>query len=227
MSKQATCLATTPIPQDIQWWHDRHREKILQREAMLNDVKLVFLGDSITQAWDDKGHDVWQQHYKPRQALNLGFNGDRTEHVLWRLDNGAIEHIRPKLIVLLIGTNNAGHRKEAPAETALGISHIIQKLRTKLPTAKILLLAIFPRGPDNNDPLRRLVTQINQLIQSYTDNQHVFWLDINAKFLDNECRIDKQIMEDYLHPNPEQYKVWAEAIEATLCRLLDEHSLIP
>lgn len=194
---------------------------------MLNDVKLVFLGDSITQAWDDKGLAVWQQRYKPRHALNLGFNGDRTEHVLWRLENGAIENIQPKLIVLLIGTNNAGHRKEDPAETAMGIAHIIDKLRAKLPTTKILLLAIFPRGPDNNDPIRRLVTKTNQLIQCYADNQKVFWLDINAKFLDSEYRLDKQVMEDYLHPNPEQYKVWAEAIETTLSSLLVEHSPIP
>jgi lysophospholipase L1-like esterase len=222
MPQHPAPLATIPVPQDIQWWHDRHRDKIEQRKAMLNDVKLVFLGDSITQAWDDKGLDVWQHRYLPRRALNLGFNGDRTEHVLWRLDNGAIEQIQPQLVVLLIGTNNAGHRKEVPAETALGIASILQKLRAKLPTAKILLLAIFPRGANNNDPIRRLTTQTNQLIQGYADNKQVFWLDINANFLAADLTIHRQVMQDYLHPNAEQYRVWAEALETTLSHLLDE-----
>jgi beta-glucosidase len=110
------------------------------------------IGDSITQGWADEGGRIWDAYYGRRRAVNLGFNGDRTEHVLWRLDHGEVEGIAPKLAVVMIGTNNTGVRHDPPEETAAGIQAILAILRTRLPGTKILLLDVFPRSPSAIDP---------------------------------------------------------------------------
>lgn len=202
------------------WWVERHQDKLDERKSMNNQVDLVFIGDSIMHAWEGLGDAEWQQYYQPRNALNLGFSGDRTENVLWRIANGAIDDITPKLVVLMIGTNNAGHRKDDPKETALGIEKIIEALQTKLPNTKILLLAIFPRGKTSQDPMRLLVDSTNRLIQPLADQRSVFWLDINHHFLQQDGTISQSVMNDYLHPNASQYVVWARAMEPTISKLM-------
>ena len=126
-SLKNTTISTTACVQTakwaVKWWKPRHEEKLALKENM-GQVDLVFLGDSITHAWDNCGKKTWDQYYAKRHALNLGFSGDRTEHVLWRLENGAVEGINPKLLVLMIGTNNAGHREEPSKFTAIGIKAI-------------------------------------------------------------------------------------------------------
>lgn len=205
----------------VKWWMPRHEEKLLVKDSMPK-VDLVFLGDSITHAWDNKGMQVWQQEYAPRNALNIGFSGDRTESVLWRLQNGAIDGIDPKLLVLMIGTNNTGHRQDAPEDTALGIKRILELLEDKLPNTKVLLLAIFPRGATINDSLRIINDDINHIIKDYHDGKRVHYLDLNYLFLDDYGNLSKSVMKDLLHPNKEQYKVWAEAMEPNISALLSE-----
>ena len=204
----------------VEWWMPRHQEKLLEKEQMEN-VDLVFLGDSITHAWEDKGKQVWQQHYAKRNTLNLGFSGDRTEHVLWRLQNGAVAGIDPKLLVLMIGTNNTGHRQDKPEDTALGIRHILAFLKTQLPNTKVLLLAIFPRGASVDDPLRKINADINNIIKDYADGKYVHYLDINHLFLDENGKLSESVMQDLLHPNKDQYQVWANAMEPTITALMD------
>lgn len=204
------------------WWVERHQDKLDERKSMNNQVDLVFLGDSIMHSWEDLGEAQWREYYQPRQALNLGFSGDRTENVLWRIANGAVDDIDPKLVVLMIGTNNAGHRKEQPTETALGIEKIIAALQTKLPNTKILLLAIFPRGKNSQDPMRLLIGNTNRLIQSLADKKVVFWLDINHHFLQQDGILSQTVMNDYLHPNASQYEVWARAMEPTISKLMNQ-----
>lgn len=215
--------STTPVMQDAEWaqkwWLPRHENKIIEKNNMAS-VDLIFLGDSITHAWENKGKEVWQKYYQSRHTLNLGFSGDRTEHVLWRLQNGAIDNISPKLLVLMIGTNNAGHFNEASELTAQGIKTIISILNKKLPTTNILLLAIFPRGETNTDPKRILNNNTNTIIKSFADNKHIFFFDINHLFLDQHGNIDASIMNDYLHPNADQYLKWAQAIEPEIVRLI-------
>ncbi|MEW6997808.1 GDSL-type esterase/lipase family protein [Colwelliaceae bacterium BS250] len=201
------------------WWMPRHKEKIAIKEGM-KTVDLVFLGDSITHAFDNKGKEVWQQYYQPRNALNLGFSGDRTENVLWRLENGAVDNIDPKLLVLMIGTNNTGHRQEKPEDTALGIKTILSELGSRLPNTKVLLLAIFPRGATPEDPLRKINDNINDMIENYDDGSRIHYLDINHVFLDGNGNLSKEVMNDLLHPNKDQYKVWAEAIEPKIVELM-------
>ena len=187
----------------------------------MKTVDLVFLGDSITQAWETKGAVVWNALYRPRNALNLGFNGDRTEHVLWRLEQGAVDNIQPKLLVLSIGTNNTGHRQDPAEETALGILQILSLLRKKLPETTILLLALFPRSAKPTQRMRRLNNDINSLIQSYADNISVFYLDINPHFLTEDGRLTSDMMEDFLHPNANQYPVIAKLLEPHIKTFMD------
>lgn len=217
-------LAIQPSVQNAdwahQWWLDRHQEKRLEVSARCESTQLVFLGDSITHAWEDIGLPIWQQHYGDYQALNLGYAGDRTENVLWRIQNGELDGLSPKLVVLLIGTNNIGHRQDPPEYTALGIQAILSNITSKLPDSKILLLAIFPRGKHAQDKLRILVNQTNQLLEEFADNEQVFWLDLGKHFLNEHGEIDKSVMDDYLHPNPSQYSVWAEAMSSSIETLL-------
>jgi beta-glucosidase len=206
----------------IKWWMPRHEAKLLEKSQM-EKVDLVFLGDSITHAWEDKGQQVWLQHYAKRNALNLGFSGDRTENVLWRLQNGEVLGIDPKLLVLMIGTNNTGHRQDHPEETALGIKHILELLKSQLPNTKVLLLAIFPRGATNDDPLRKINDEINAIIKDFDDGKDVHYLNINHLFVDENGNLSQSVMQDLLHPNQEQYTVWADAMEPEIKRLMAEN----
>jgi len=201
------------------WWLPRHKEKIALKDNM-DKVELVFLGDSITHAWDNKGKDVWKTYYSSRNALNIGFSADRTEHVLWRLNHGAVDGIDPKLLVLMIGTNNTGHRQDKPEDTALGIKEILNTIEHKLPNTKVLLLAIFPRGSNLDDPLRKINDDINSIIKNYHDEERVYYLNINHLFLDDNGVLSKSVMKDLLHPNKAQYSVWAKAIEPKVKELM-------
>jgi len=221
-------LATTPTPQTADWWYERHQQKCLETECYkklkkLDSIELVFLGDSITQAWENfEPSKVWDQFYQHRGALNLGFAGDRTEHLLWRIENGELDGLSPRLVVLLIGTNNTGHRLDAADDTANAIQVILAAIKNKLPQTKTLLLALFPRSAKPTQRLRILNNDINQLIHVYADNKTVFFLDIGAYFLNKEERLDETIMNDFLHLNADQYQVWAEAMEPTIQQLFDE-----
>lgn len=221
-TSQLKPLSVTASPQETILWLPRHEEKLAEKNAM-ERVDLVFLGDSITQAWEKEGVDVWQAFYQPRNALNLGFNGDKTENVLWRLAHGEVDNIQPKLLVLLVGTNNAGHRMDKAEDTALGIKQILSVLAEKLPQTKILLLAIFPRSAKPTQKLRMLNNEVNQIICSYADDKRVFFHDINHVFLDEKGRLTSNIMSDFLHPNASQYKIFADAIEPYIIELMAEN----
>jgi len=201
------------------WWRDRHDEKLKQKSKM-EKVDLVLLGDSITHGWEEKGKSVFNNRFKDYQVLNLGFSGDRTEHVLWRLRNGAVEGISPKAVLMMIGTNNTGHREESPEDTAIGIKEIIRELRSRMPDTKILLQAIFPRDRSRADKKRKQNDAINLIIKDFADDQHVFFTDISDVFLDDDGNLPKSIMPDALHPNRKGYEIWADAIMPQLKQLM-------
>jgi beta-glucosidase len=209
--------ATTPVPRDKNWMkrHDSISEK-----AKKGDIDLIFIGDSITQGWEGAGKAVWAKYYAPRKALNVGISGDRTEHVLWRLDHGNIDNIKPKLAVIMIGTNNSG--SNTPAEIAAGIKLIVEKLRTKLPEMKILLLGVFPRGEKPTDHGRIVNAKVNEIIAKLADDKMVYYQDIGAKFLGPDGVMSKETMHDFLHPGAAGYETWAEAIEPKVKELMGE-----
>lgn len=211
--------AIVPVPRTGAWMS---RHEGINSAAKLGTTKLLFLGDSITQGWETRGdiQAIWQKYYAPRGALNAGISGDRTQHVLWRLDNGNLDGVKPRLAVLMIGTNNSPHNRAE--QIAEGIKAIVTKLRTKLPETKILVLAIFPRGPNAKDPLRKVVQETNEFVQMLADGEHVFYLDIGEKFLQPEGELTKEIMPDYLHLSAKGYQIWADATEAKIADLLEE-----
>lgn len=224
-SQAGAFKAVTPEVQTakwaVKWWQPRHDAKLAELKKM-KQVDLLMVGDSITHGWENGGKKVWEEHYAKRNALNIGFSGDRTEHVLWRLQHGAVKGISPKLAVIMIGTNNTGHRQDPAEETAAGIKAIIVELQKQLPETKILLLAIFPRGEKPDDRLRKLNTGINEIIAGYDDGKKVFFLDINAEFLDDDGTLPKSVMPDLLHPQAAGYATWAKAMESSIVKLMGE-----
>lgn len=209
--------AIKPVPREGGWMkrHESFNERVKK-----GNVDLIFIGDSITQGWEGAGKGVWAEKYTPRNAVNLGIGGDRTQHVLWRLENGNIEGIKPKLAVIMIGTNNSG--TNTSEQIAEGITAIVQKLRDKLPETKILLLAIFPRGADDNDARRKVNAGANEIVAKLADGKMVEYLDIGPKFLDENRVLSKEVMPDLLHLNPAAYKTWADSIEEHVARMMDE-----
>jgi lysophospholipase L1-like esterase len=207
-----------PKPRDGNW---------MQRHESFNDrvkkgnVDLLLIGDSITQGWEGAGKEAWEKYYGKRNAVNLGIGGDRTQHVLWRLDHGNIEGIAPKLAVLMIGTNNSNGMDNTAEEIGEGIQAIVKKLRAKLPQTKVLILAVFPRGEKPN-PQREKNAKASEIASKLADNQMVFFQDIGDKFLAADGVLTKEIMPDYLHLSPQGYEIWAAAIEPNVAKLMGE-----
>ena len=202
----------------VDWWLPRHQAKLA--EAGREQAQLVFIGDSITQGWEKAGAAVWQHYYQPRGALDLGFGGDHTENVLWRLQHGEVDGLHPEVAVLMLGTNNSGDRQEDPVTTAAGIKRNLDELRRRLPDAKILLLAIFPRDEKPDGRSRQINARVNAIISGYADNRHIYYLDINQVFLTPDGTLSRDIMPDLLHPNEQGYELWARAMEPQLQQLL-------
>lgn len=223
VSSEATETAETntaiiPVDRnDISSWRKRYQS--MNKKAEEDKYDLVFLGDSITHSWERDGKEIWKQYYEPRKALNLGIGGDRTEHIIWRLQNGNLGNIQPKVLVLMIGTNNTGHKLQDPTEVAVGIEKILDILGEKLPETKIVLLAIFPRGENAEDKQRLNNDAINKLISSFHDGEKIHYLDIGNVFLEPDGTLSKEIMPDLLHLSPKGYQLWASALEAKLKEL--------
>ena len=210
-----------PVPRPDQSWKDRH-ESINKRVTEVGEkAQLIFIGDSITQGWEGDGKEVWARYYAQRNAINLGIGGDRTQHVLWRLENGNLNGLKPKAAVVMIGTNNSNGEDNTPGQIVDGVSAIVKKLREKLPQAKVLLLAIFPRS-ENFSTQRGKVLQVNQVIRKLADEQNVFWIDFGQQFVDGDGLIPRELMPDYLHLSKRGYEMWAEAIEDKISSVLGD-----
>jgi lysophospholipase L1-like esterase len=216
----ATALAQGPatvVPQPREGaWMDLHRSFL--KKAQEGNVDLLFLGDSITQGWNGS-KETWNRFYGPRKAANFGIGGDRTEHVLWRLQNGELKGIEPKVVVLMIGTNNAGG--STPDEIAQGVTAIVHELRDRLPKTKVLLLGVFPRG-QKPAAIRERLKSVNEKIAKLGDGSTVRFLDIGKSFLSEDGTISNKIMPDYLHLSRRGYRVWADAMEPVLWSMLDD-----
>lgn len=212
---EAQHSAVEPVPRGDKWWQDRH-ESMNKRGAELGEkAQVIFIGDSITQGWEGEGRAIWAERYAPLDALNLGISGDRTQHVLWRLDNGNLNGLNPKAAVVMIGTNNSNGEDNTADQIADGITAIVSRLRTVLPGTKILLVPIFPRG-ENLNPQRGKINQVNQIIQKLADGEWIVWTDFGHKFVDAKGRIPRELMPDFLHLSPAGYQVWADSIEEPL-----------
>jgi beta-glucosidase len=184
-------------------------------------ARLIFVGDSITQGWEGNGKAVWAQYYAPRHALNLGIGSDHTQHVLWRLEHGNLDGLSPAVAVVLIGVNNIPHETNTTGQILDGVKAVVRCIREKCPETKVLVLGIFPFREDFN-PQRGRALQINQALRHLEDGRRVFFLDFGHRFLEPDGKISRAMMRDFLHPTEAGYRVWAEAMEPTLARLLEE-----
>jgi lysophospholipase L1-like esterase len=207
---------------DNDWWLPRHEEKVTEVEARRDEIELVFIGDSITHGWEKKGAPTWDKHFAQYGAYNIGYSGDRTENVIWRLRSGEIDGIDPKGVVMMIGTNNTGHRQEPAEYTAAGVEAILHELSFRAPNAKVLLLAIFPRGEKPEDPLRMLNDEINARLEKLADGKRVLFQDISDVFLADDGTLPKEVMPDLLHPNEAGYELWAEAIKDNVAKIMGQ-----
>lgn len=197
-----------------------------QAERMAQgDVDLLMVGDSITHFWEGAGKSVWEKYYGNRKVMNFGISGDRTGHVLWRIENSPMDKISPKMAVLMIGTNNVGHGSSDSAQTVQGVEMIVNKFKALYPSMKILLLEVFPRDPNANGKLRKAVDAINDGLEKiYKENkvENVQLLNIGGLFLTENGDLPSDIMPDYLHPNTKGYEIWAAAVEPYIAAVLGD-----
>jgi beta-glucosidase len=213
----AANTALIPVSRTSERWVERHES--MNKRVREGQADLIWIGDSIVENWENQGKPVWDEYYGQRNAVNLGISGDRTEHVLWRLDHGNLEGISPKLAIVMIGQNN--YKSNTAEEIGEGITAVVSKVREKLPTTKILLLAIFPLG-EKPDADREKLAKASEIGSKTADAKNVFYMDINKAFLEQDGTLPKSIMPDFEHPNEQGHRIWAEAIEPTVAELLGE-----
>jgi len=216
----AVNTAIVPVPRDTNWVA-RHEGFV--KQAKHDQTDLLFLGDSITDFWQRKaprfGINIWNKYYAPLHAIDFGISGDRTQHVIWRIDNGELDGLHPKVVVLMIGTNNT--RDNSPEQIAEGIKVILDKIQDKCPGTKVLLLGVFPRNTLKDTPaMDEAPAKINAIISKFADGKKIVYLNINDKFLGPDGKVPASIMPDFLHPNEHGYQLWADAMNPTLDEMM-------
>ena len=207
----------------------KKHESFLAR-AKAGPIDLLFLGDSITDGWSKAPH-IWERYYGAHRPANFGIGGDRTQHVVWRIENGELDGIQPKVTVLMLGTNNSA--SNTAAEIAAADKKIVELIRAKIPGTKVLLLAIFPRGARKDkdgkiteaaiaDAAARtaVINDVNRALAQLDDGKNVRFLDIAAVFYGQDGKIPFAIMPDQLHPNAAGYQLWADAMQPLLTQML-------
>lgn len=213
--------AVTPQPRIVDWWFARHAEKIGKMSK--GDIDLLMVGDSITHNFESIGTPVWKKHFAPRKAINLGFGGDRTNHVLWRLDHLPKLKKAPKAAVVLIGTNNICWGSDTPKQAAGGVQAVAKKLHDRYPKMKVLVLGVFPRRNQPSHPHRKEIVELNSYLPALLAGMaNVSFLDIGAQFLDEKGILTKEMMPDTTHPSEKGHWVWAKAIEPELVKMLKD-----
>lgn len=207
----------------------KRHEAFLAR-AKDGPIGVLFLGDSITEGWTKAPH-IWEHYYGKLQPANFGIGGDQSQHVIWRIEHGELDGVQPKVLVLMLGTNNTGGY--TAEEIAAADRKIIGMIRTKLPHTKILVLGIFPRGARKNaggdipaeavavaQQQMEKITAVNADLAKLDDGKTVRFLDIGATFLGQDGKIPFPIMPDQLHPSAAGYQLWAEAMQPLLTQML-------
>jgi acetyl esterase/lipase len=228
LAESPTNTAIVPVPKlenDSYDWYARH-EAVLRVKDQVNP-EIVMIGDSITHFWAgvpedriQRGLRAWRGLFGERRVLNLGFGWDRTQNVLWRLDHGEFDGLRPRYVVVNIGTNNfsaTSHaRANTPAEVAEGIRAICTRIRAKSPESRIILMGVFPRGAKADDPFRSKILELNKLLTEVGKDAGVTVLDIGRQFLLPNGELPRNLLGDFCHPTEEGYAIWAAALKPLL-----------
>ena len=224
------------IPKDRlseRWWADRHKSIVASLPSHA-DTQLLLIGDSITNDYDEAKppnqnfQPIWQQYYAPRKALNLGFSGDTTANVLWRLDHGEVDGLHPKVAVLLIGTYNTGFQHQTAEQTEEGIDAVVTDLEQHLPDTKILLLGLLPTRLPSKEANFDVNSYLGLRYAGGRDT-HVTYMDISVIFYQGGQLNDSVFYDAYmnpprasLHPNTTGQRMMASAIEHTVARLMGD-----
>ncbi len=200
----------------------------LREKASKGGIDVYFEGDSITRRWGATDYpDLlanWNQNFFGWNAANFGWGADTIQNILWRLDNGELDGVNPKVIVLLAGTNNIGRTvppegdRDLVADITKGIQAILRIMRAKAPAATIILMGIFPR----NDSLAVLpaIAKTNENLSKLSDGKRIRYLNINDKLADSEGRLFQGMMKDKVHPTVKGYQIWADALKPIFYELL-------
>ena len=214
--ERPACL--TPVSRDAN--AKPRQDEVLRRvrEARV-PTDVVFIGDSITEGWEGAGKDVWTRDYAPLGALQIGVGGDRTEHLLWRLAQAPLTPLDPKVIVLMIGTNNVASGRDSGELIIRGVREVAEELHRQCPKARVLVLDIPPRGAQTN-PLRGMVLQINQALSQVAWPEGVSFVRVADGFAQPDGRIDPAIMPDFLHLSAAGYEQWSEGIRPAVTSAL-------
>ena len=227
-------VAATPISRmDTPWWRQRHLAKLA--EIRRGPVDLIWLGDSITQDWELEGppewrdfQPAWQHFYGDRHAVDLGFKGDSTSHLLWRMQNGEIDGIQPKAAIVLIGANNMGRVHWNAEQTVAGIEAVVADLRRQLPATKVLLLAVLPSI--RSKYVTRTTAEVNQALAGrFPSSGPLTYMDVGSLFMRNGEVDRTQFLDDRLtppdpplHPTAQAQRRIAETIEPTLAAMMGD-----
>jgi beta-glucosidase len=200
------------------WWANR----VLSRHKEIEKVKgetvdLVLLGDSIMHFWEWKHPKSWAKLTAGRKVLNLGYGGDRTQNIIWRINHGELDGYEAKCVVLMIGTNNNSSNSSKPEDVAGGIEKIVNMIRAKQPKAKIVLHPIFPRGDSaqsqRHAAARERNDRTNVLLKQFAEKDgKLVWIDFNDKLVDATGWVPKSIMPDQIHPSAVGYDIWMKAL---------------
>ena len=220
MKTLRSCTPCQKIENDSYDWYARHAAKLLEVQNKKADI--IFIGDSITHFWHKEdcngyGEEIWQEYYTIRSTLNLGYGFDRTQNMLWRIQNGELEGQNPELVIVNAGTNQfsitQNYDGDSPEEAFAGVKLLIETLRQMLPDSKIIVMAVFPRMPEE---INRKINILNSLLKEHFDKKYdrIEFLDINSRFLLPDGSFNEELYEDRCcHPNKDGYRIWAEALE--------------
>ena len=202
-------------------WVERVMRNKNDARQQAGNIQLIFDGDSITDGWHGGGKTIWAQRYG-LNAFNFGIGGDRTENVLWRIAQGQTDGLHPKLIAIMIGTNNT--ETNTPEQIAEGVKAVVAAYQKHCPDAVILLQAIFPRSEKPDAPVRAKLKVVNEIISKLGDGKKVIYVDFSDKFLDAAGNLSKEIMFDGLHPSEKGYQIWADAIQPIIDQYIQPQS---
>lgn len=204
------------------WWANRFLSRHMEIEKFRGkSVDVVLFGDSIMHFWEWKHPASWKKFTANRTALNLGYGGDRTQHLFWRIDHGEMDGYEAKCVVLMIGTNNNSAKDTKPENVAAAIEKLVAKIREKQPKAKIVLHPIFPRGNSaksvRHADARARNDKTNVLLKQFAEKDgKIIWIDFNDKLVDSTGWVPKSIMPDEIHPSAAGYDIWMDALATVI-----------
>jgi lysophospholipase L1-like esterase len=204
-----------------------HRQLLAKRTQGKIDV--YFVGNSIARRWGATDYPEflanWRQNFFGWNAADFGWGGDRVENMLWRIENGELDDVNPKVIVILAGTNNVGSRAGGDpkvADITRGLRALLDLCRKKAPNATIILTGIFPRNDNATEPLAVIgeINRINENLSHFADGKAVRYININDKLANADGRLFDGMMGDGLHPTLKGYQIWADALKPLFRELL-------